>query len=71
MQKIKSYELVLKPQASSSYFPLPPPYMKRGEGAEFGGNWEPIGSTKDISKKRFTYLPCHYFDYIAGSGTGG
>ena len=72
MAKIENYELKLNPQASSSYFPLSSPFMKPIKGPkEIAGDFGMIESAKDGFERLFTALPCHYFDYIAGSNTGG
>ena len=51
---------------------LPPPKVKATWGFMFGKNI-PTGEDKtEVLKPTSSgYLPCHYFDYIGGTSTGG
>ena len=61
MEHVQRLELSSNPSASSSYFPLSLPIPPE----------EGLTGERSITRERFIALPCHYFDYVAGSGTGG
>lgn len=58
---------------SSSYSSISPVHMiRRLSGFQTQGNPAAIRITQQQAHKRkHRYLPCHYFDYVFGSGTGG
>ena len=49
--------------ASSSYHPVDPTQAKATDAQPLGADSSSCSST--------AYLPCHYFDYMAGTSTGG
>ena len=55
--------------AVSSYHPLAPlspaPCITTSKESQFGNRCEPAGAESS------PWLPCHYFDYVAGTSTGG
>lgn len=55
MHAVKLSEIAHDPMSTSSYSPCMDPAVSQG----------------NHSKKQSTYLPCHYFDFMAGTGTGG
>jgi hypothetical protein len=84
MKKIEREERRLAPEAHSSAFPYA---MAMDEDEVFkspsatnssrsNASWESRGSAAITTKNQSGelashYLPCHYFDYIAGTSTGG
>ena len=72
MAEIAVQEQSVWPQAHSSASPLTLGPQTAGKLK----NWTPQPATdivgiEDAPQKLPCYLPCHYFDYIAGSGLGG
>lgn len=61
MEKVQELESSLNPRALSSYSPLSLPIQPE----------EGLTGERSITKERFVALPCHYFDYVAGTSTGG
>ena len=53
--------------ANSSYHPLQPPQKTPEEATTSNMNNAAEGHMTDLSP----WLPCHYFDYMAGTSTGG
>ena len=60
MRKIEELERNHEVQAETSYHPFSPPTIQ--------------GPNDNLSPQKqsdSTWLPCHYFDYVAGTSTGG
>ena len=61
MRAVEEYECRISPEAkSSAYSPLVNCLSDEGPNPLAGG-------TRSVSR----YLPCHYFDYVSGTSTGG
>jgi hypothetical protein len=73
MEMIKDIEVKHTDSATSSYYPEPykEPFnssQNSRTGIEEAGH---IMNSHEAGEDTRRYLPCHYFDFIAGSSTGG
>jgi Patatin-like phospholipase len=77
MTKIMHVEREHKDSAETSYHPLN--YIPSRDNSisteklsnQDGSGKEPLSSEEIERQQRSQYLPCHYFDYIGGTSTGG
>ena len=73
MKAIAKCERETEPSAWSSINPLQhlvlPPGPLLGNAVTEAGN--PLLTGNMVNSGSKDYLPCHYFDYIAGTSTGG
>jgi hypothetical protein len=64
MSKIGKFEKKLDPATESSFYPGI--YKPRYVDAKIGSHAPAVGL-----RESSLFLPCHYFTYIGGTGTGG
>jgi len=67
MEKVANVEQTSQPVAYNSIHPLEP----RPRPAVQLGNVTSPNTTVFGPNSLINYLPCHYFDYIVGTSTGG